>query len=59
MVEQIEHHLRPKSREGRSRSGGRSGHWIFKEVLHRRERRKAKRDPECAAGYRHFHGWEY
>jgi len=59
MVEQIEHRMRPKSRDGRTHSGGRSGYLIYKGHLHRQERRRAKRDPECVPCYRRFHGWEY
>lgn len=32
---------------------------LLKLYLHRRERRRAKRDPEVKAGYRRFQGWEY
>lgn len=31
----------------------------LKDSLHRRERRKLKRDPELDPEYRRFHGWEH
>lgn len=32
--------------------------WI-KAKKHRRERARAKVDPECMAQYRRYHGWEW
>ena len=55
MVEQIEQHLRPRNHQNDSRRSGR----FEKLWLHRRERRRAKKEPDCQPGYRHFRGWEY
>lgn len=32
---------------------------LCKKLLHRLERRRAKKDPEAAPWYRRFRGWEW
>lgn len=36
----------------------RSGHSMLKREKNRRERRRARQEPDCAAGYGYYSGWE-
>jgi hypothetical protein len=54
---QIEKHMDRKMRPRRGCIG--HSHSIYKKIKHRRERRRAKVDPECTPEYNRYDGWEW
>jgi hypothetical protein len=53
--EQMQNLLKSRSRDGKSRTSLR----FIKRMKNRRERRCARRDPECVPQYRKYCGWIY
>ena len=59
---QIENHMDQKSATywGDKPWGmDKRSHKFLKDLQHRRERRRAKKDPECSAEYRKYDGYDW
>lgn len=55
--EQIEKKMDRKMRPRRGYIG--HSHKLLKKIIHKRERRRAKSDPECPPEYHKYDGWEW
>jgi len=55
-TEQIEHHLDQLFKKWGN--GSHSRRWVKKQKI-RQERRRVRRNPECAVKYRKYYGYEY